>query len=300
MLRITIALALLAAVSTTTAQGRKPIKLTAAWKERITKTAPSKATVTPEAKRKVLIFSLMTGFKHWVTPHTTEIVRIIGKKTGAYDVVKSTDINMFSVENLKQFDAVFLNNTCSKGPRRNMFLDALGKGKEDEAAALEKNLIDFIASGKGLVALHGAITFLNGSEGFGEVIGGAFDFHPRQQKIVATPVDPDHPLVKAFAGKAFVHVDEPYIFKGAYAQKNFRPLLVMDTDKLRCGKRDKKVRSDVRYISWIKKHGKGRVFYCSPSHNAQSYDNPILMQFMLDGFQYALGDLKCDDSPLKN
>ena len=53
-----------------------------------------------------------------------------------------------------------------------------------------------------------------------------------------------------------------------------------------------------RYISWIKPHGEGRVFYCSPSHNAQSFENPQLLQFMLNGIQYALGDLKCDDSVL--
>ena len=53
-----------------------------------------------------------------------------------------------------------------------------------------------------------------------------------------------------------------------------------------------------RYISWIKPYGEGRVFYCSPSHNAQSFENPKLLQFMLNGIQYALGDLECDDSVL--
>ncbi len=43
-------------------------------------------------------------------------------------------------------------------------------------------------------------------------------------------VDPAHPLVAAFKGQPFVHVDEPYLFKNAYADKNFRPLLSMDTD----------------------------------------------------------------------
>ena len=63
--------------------------------------------------------------------------------------------------------------------------------------------------------------FLNNSEKFGELLGGAFDFHPKQQEVVATAVDPDHPLVRAFEGKPFVHVDEPYLFKGEYDKKNF-------------------------------------------------------------------------------
>jgi type 1 glutamine amidotransferase len=52
----------------------------------------------------------------------------------------------------------------------------------------------------------------------------------------------------------------------------------------------------VRYVAWIKPHGNGRVFYCSPSHFPESYQSATLLQFLLDGVQYAAGDLKCDDS----
>jgi len=281
------------------AGGLKPTKITDEWKASMKEKAPARPTVPPKKKHKVLLFSLMTGYKHWVTPHTSEIVKIIGEKSGVYEVVACDKIEMFTKDNLAKFDAVILNNTCSARSHRNMFMDALGKGKKEEAAKLEQNLIDFVASGKGLIAIHGAITFLNNSEKFGDMLGGSFDFHPKQQEVVCTPVDPKHPLVKAFDGKPFVHVDEPYLFKGAYTKKNFRPLMVMDTSKLDCGKKTEAVQADVRYIAWIKKHGKGRVFYCSPSHNSQSFDDPRLMQFMLDGFQYAFGDLECDDSPLK-
>jgi type 1 glutamine amidotransferase len=299
MKRILLILTVLSIVNSPLIAGLKAIKLTDEWKAKIKEKAPAMPTVIPAKKHKVLLFSLMTGYKHWVTPHTAEVVKIMGKKTGVYEVVESNDVKMFTAESLAKFDGVILNNTCSKGPGRNMFIDVLGKGKKDEAAKLEANLIDFVAKGKGLIALHGAIVILNSSEKFGEVLGGAFDFHPKQQEVVATPVDPDHPLVKAFEGKPFIHVDEPYLFKGAYKKKNFRPLMVMDTSKLDCGKKTEAVRADVRYIAWIKSHEKGRVFYCSPSHNAQSFEDPRLLKFMLDGFQYALGDLKCDDTPLK-
>jgi type 1 glutamine amidotransferase len=281
------------------AAGLPETPITPEWKAKMTEKAPAKPTVAPGTKHKLLMFTVMTGFKHWVTPHTAEIVKILGTKTGAYEVVETDDIRAFSAERLKPFAAVILNNTCSKGAGRNMFIDLLGADKKEEAAALEKDLIAFVAGGKGLIVLHGAITFVNSSEPFCDMIGGSFDFHPAQQPVTATAVDPDHPLVKAFGGKPFVHVDEPYLFNGAYAKKDFRPLMVMDTSKLDCGKKTKEVQADVRYIAWIRRHGQGRVFYCSPSHNAQSFDDPRLMRFMLDGFQYALGDLRCDDAPLK-
>ena len=71
----------------------------------------------------------------------------------------------------------------------------------------------------------------------------------------------------------------------------------MEADKLEALK--KEAPNKTVYVSWIKRHGKGRVFYSSPSHNAQSMDNPELLQFFLDGIQYVVGDLKCDDSPMK-
>ena len=43
----------------------------------------------------------------------------------------------------------------------------------------------------------------------------------------------------------------------------------------------------------------GRVFYSSPSHNAQSYENTEMLQYYLNGMQYVLGDLACDDSPIQ-
>ena len=139
----------------------------------------------------------------------------------------------------------------------------------------------------------------NNSEKFSDLLGGSFDFHPAQQQVTVTPVEPDHPLVRAFDGKPLVHVDEPYLFNKAYRQKNFRPLLVMDTDKLNCGNRQEQVQADIRYVAWIKRHGQGRVFYVSPSHNAQSFEDPRLLRFLLDGIQYTVGELECDDTPRK-
>jgi type 1 glutamine amidotransferase len=297
MKRNALILALLVSIVASSFAGLPAIKLTDEWKAQITEAAPAKPTVKPSKQHKILLFSLMTGYKHWCTPHVAEVIKILGRKSGVYEVVESNEVSLFEPENIKQFDVIVLNNNCSDRKRRNLFFDVT---KNDEKASmLEKSLISHIAGGKGLVSIHGSITILNNSEEYSKVLGGSFDFHPAQQEITCNLVDPDHPLVAAFNGKPLVHVDEPYLFKNAYKDKDFRPLLMMDTDKLNCGKRDAAVKSDKRYVSWIKKHGKGRVFYCSPSHNAQSYEKPELLRFLLDGIQYATGDLQCDDSPMK-
>ncbi|MCG8307261.1 MAG: ThuA domain-containing protein [Cytophagales bacterium] len=280
-----------------------PIPLNESWKEKIFELAPSRASAPVSKKHKVLLFSLFTGFNHWVIPHADVVISTLGEKTGAYDVVKSTDIAMFEQKQLNKFDAIVLNNNCSIGPKRDLFYDALSADsalseayKIQKAAELEDNLLAFVKNGGGLAVLHGGIVMQNNSAEVSEMIGGSFDYHPPQQTIELKLADKEHPLTKAFEGTSFTHFDEPYFFKNAYAEKNFRPMLFMEISKI------KKMRHEtddkVSYVSWIKRYGKGRVFYVSPSHNAQSYEDARILRYYLNGMQYVVGDLKCDDTPV--
>jgi type 1 glutamine amidotransferase len=303
-LPVLLASGLLAVAAEETPQiAKKIVPPTAEWKAKITALAPAKPRVTPKGTHKVLVCSLATGYCHAVIPHVKEVMNVLAA-TGAFEVVHSDDIEMFTPEQLKNFDAVVLNSTCTKNPQRNWFLDVLATNKDltDEqrkarAAELEKSLSDYVASGKGLVAVHGAVVFLNNSQAFSKMLGGSFVLHPACQRITLTPVDPKHPLVAAFKGEPFIHTDEPYLFAKAYTEKNFRPLLEMDVTKLDQAAQAK-MKGDRRYVSWIKKHGQGRVFYVSPSHQPESYESSRMLQFYLDGLQYALGDFACDDSPI--
>jgi type 1 glutamine amidotransferase len=277
------------------------------WTAKIEKLAPAKATVEA-AKRKVLVFSLFTGFKHDVAPHVDCVLDILGRKSGAFDSTRTVDIEALTPGGLAAYDVLVLNNNCSIDPRRNLFLDELERNpkyrdltaeqRQAKADALQQSLLDFVAGGKGIVLIHGAPTMLNKSPKFAEMVGAAFDYHPANQELTLRTVDAEHPLVAAFRGKGpFVHRDEPYCFKGPYEKLNFHPLLAMDAKAVK----DPRGRAGkmVRYVAWIKPYGKGRVFYCSPSHFPESYETATLLQFLLDGIQYAAGDLKCDDSTLK-
>ncbi|MBD3631094.1 ThuA domain-containing protein [Cyclobacterium sp.] len=284
------------------AQSMKDFPVSEEWLEKIESLAPSDTRVEASVK-KIMVFSQHTGFYHWIIPHNNEMLKILAKKTGAFEITIARDIDSFDAKNLKQYDAVILNNSNPSGPDRDLFADLLKQNSslnENKIAELsakyENNLMDYVAKGGGLMIMHGAITVQNNSEKFSAMVGGSFDYHPKQQEMNLKEVDPDHALVQAFSGNGFTHVDEPYFFKNAYFDYNFRPLLYIEADKLE-GKRAE-VSHNTIYVAWIKKHGKGRVFYSSPSHNAQSMDNPELLQFFLDGMQYVVGDLSADDSPM--
>ncbi len=274
------------------------------WAASVEENAPAAPTVEAD-KRKLLVFSLRTGYDHKVTPHVDRVFQILGRKSGAFEVTVSEDIETLAPQSLAAYDVLVLNNNCSKGPRRHLLLDELesnpryGDLSEQERQAradeLETSMLKFVADGKGLVVIHGAPTLLNNSAEFTGMVGAAFDYHPPNQEVTVRTVDDDHPLVAAFRGKGpFIHRDEPYCFNGAYEKLDFRPLLSMDVE----GMKDPagRVGEMVRYVSWIKPHGDGRVFYCSPSHFPESYESGTLLRFLLDGVQYAAGDLRCDDS----
>ncbi|MEP3211259.1 MAG: ThuA domain-containing protein [Maribacter sp.] len=285
------------------AQGLEPLEISDAWLASIEKSAPSKTSIATATKKKILVFSKATGYKHWTIPHNVEMLKILAKKSNAFEVHIGYDIEQFTKKNLKKYDALILNNPNPAGPDRDLFSDLLKANSslsdqqiKERAPQYEKNLMNYVAKGGGLMLLHGGIVVQNNSVAFSKMTGGSFDYHPKQQEIQVKEVDLNHPMVKAFKGKGLTHIDEPYFFKNAYFDYNFRPLLYMEVDKLEGLKAA--VTEKIIYVSWIKRHGKGRVFYSAPSHNAQSLDNPELLQFFLDGMQYVVGDLKCDDSPI--
>jgi type 1 glutamine amidotransferase len=287
--------------NTVKSQSLSEFEVTPDWLAKIKASTPEKTTVASKKPRKVLLFSLHTGFKHWVIPHSAAVVQTIADKTGAFEVTQTIDVSMFTSKNLKKYDVVVMNNNCSIGPRRDLFYDALEAVSDTverakQAAELENNLLTYVRKGGGLVVLHGGIVMQNNSVEVSEMIGGSFDYHPSQQMLNIKLVDPSHKMVQSFNGEGFQHIDEPYFFKNAYDNYDFRPLLYIEANKLTVKK--PVAGNNIKYVSWIKRYGNGRVFYTSPSHNAQSYDNPDLIAFIMNGLQYAAGDLKCDDSPI--
>lgn len=271
------------------------------WINKIREIAPSETQFEQDSPKRVLVFSKHTGFNHWVIPHSELMMEVIMEKVGGYEVHTSKDIMNFEKKQLKKYDVIILNNNCSIGDKRDLFWDVLktemdSSAATKKAAKLEKNLLKFVKKGGGVFTLHGGIVMQNKSEAFSKMLGGSFHYHPKQQEIHVQAFDKSHPLTSAFKSGSFTHFDEPYVFNGDYSNKNFRPLLYYNASEiegLRNPDGDAK-----RYNSWIKRYGKGRVFYSSPSHNAQSFSNPELLQFFLNGLQYVAGDVDVDDSPI--
>jgi type 1 glutamine amidotransferase len=137
---------------------------------------------------------------------------------------------------------------------------------------------------------------------FNKLIGGYFKFHwPDPQLIYVKIDDPNSPLTAMFHGKEFEIHDETYTFvQESFSRRNVHVLTSIDYSKMSAADKAKEAnpRTDGDYaLSYIHREGKGRVFYEGHGHSFRVYAMTPMLEHLRAGIQYALGDLKADDSP---
>lgn len=272
----------------------------------MTAALPNTARVAPKKARTILVYTYTNGFYHDSIPYAAKAIELMGVKTGAFTAVVTNDMNVFTHETLAQFDAIIMDNTTLEVFRPANFNDL---SEEEKAKALEREQIhkesfrEFVKNGGGLVGIHAATDCLYDWPDYGDMIGAYFISHPWNANVtVKVKLDePGHPLCKAFEGRGFYITDEIYQFRDEpYSREKLRVLLSLDpsgTDYSLPGI----VREDKDFaVSWVHIYGKGRVFYSSLGHNKHIFWNPVILQYYLDGIQFAMGDLEANADPETN
>ena len=127
-------------------------------RELIEAALPARAFAPPRKPRKLLIFDLNVNYGgHGSIPTANLAFTLMGRKTGAFETVVSRDPEVFRPESLRQFDAVFFNNTVG-----NLFTDP----------ALRQSLVEFVYGGGGLMGVHGTSVGLHPMAGRGRGLAG--------------------------------------------------------------------------------------------------------------------------------
>lgn len=279
-------------------------QLTEHQANRIKDAAPEEARVSPEQPRRVLIwntpFMENSPHKGYSIPQSEFAFKILGEKTGAYKPVVSDDQTMFLKKNLKQFDAIILNNANGKWIRPTdetlKRLDIDLSKKDEIEQQFRKNFLEFFKNGGGLFAFHHAIGGNTHWPEFLELIGAGYWGHPWNEEVGIKVEEPDHPLLNVFGGKDFRIADEIFQFKEPYSRDKVRVLLSLDTQN---------TNMDVPWIhrkdgdfalAWVHPYGEGRVFYSAIGHRTVIWWNKKILRFYLDAMQFVLGDI---DAPIK-
>jgi hypothetical protein len=273
--------------------------LTSEQRQSIDAALPSRAPATPKRPRRLLVInmqrrngSVVQGPSYAALPAQNYALEQMGRRTGAYEVVVGNDNDVFRPARLEQFDAI-----C--------FCNSLGVLFEDPA--LKKSLMDFVAGGKGLVGIHdGLATFVQWPQydqwpEFGQMLGGTENGgHPWDGEMAIKVDDRSSPLTAMFAGETFVVRDQAFQLQEPSLRDRLRVLLSIDVDRMAPARRPffkTRIEDKDFPMSWIKPHGKGRVFYTAFGHDDHTFWNAKLLEHFLAGIQYALGDLEVDDRP---
>ncbi len=158
-----------------------------------------------------------------------------------------------------------------------IFFTQFGEFTEEQ----EKNLLDFISSGKGFVGLHGASASFKQHAKYYEMIGGRFSGHKKKCIIDIKIIDKKHPITKNLDD--FTFFDEPY--RHDFSMKG-----------------DMKVLAEAYYhdeedpepepIIWVKSYGKGRIAFCALGHQARALKNEIFRTIIKNSVKWVIDGQK--------
>lgn len=135
---------------------------------------------------------------------------------------------------------------------------------------------------------------------FSAMVGGWFKWHWTYPQLIHVHLDdPSSPILAGYHGRDFTIHDETYTFAG-FDPKHVHVLTSINYADMSPADKAKEdmVNPDHFYpLSWLHRVGKGRVFYQAHGHDEHVYANVPYLEELLAGTQYALGDLKANDTP---
>lgn len=222
----------------------------------------------PEREARILVFVKMAGYVHESMPAAyAEIKTICGQNGILTD--STSEANTFNDENLTRYDAVVFLNTSG---------DVLNDIQQE-------SFKKFIRSGKGFVGVHGASTTEYDWPWFGGLIGNYFDQHPKIQTALIRVIDHDHASTRHLP-QEWQRSDEWYNFRQPLGE-DLKILATIDESTYEGG-----TNGENHPFAWYHEYDGGRAWYTAGGHAEEHYRNPLFIQHILGGIQYAAKNMK--------
>lgn len=217
----------------------------------------------PKKMPAVLVFSKTNGYRHASIPAGIAAIKAMGE-ANKFTVEATEDSLAFTVENLSKYKAVIFLSTTG---------NVLGEAQEK---ALEK----FIQQGGGFVGVHAAADCEYDWPWYVKMVGASFLSHPEQQVAKLLVKDKTHRSTKHLPD-TWERKDEWYNFKSM--NPDVKVLITIDENSYKGGKN-----GDNHPMAWFHEYDGGRAFYTELGHAEESFSEPLYLQHLLGGIQYAL------------
>jgi hypothetical protein len=220
--------------------------------------------------------------QHESVGHALATIERLGYETGLWDTYIRTDSNIISNAPKKT------DGTAASGGPSLANIDAIffmGHREVPLDDSQKAELLQFVKDGHGFVAAHVALTAFESWPEFGEMLGGRFDQHPIVGAGTVVNEDPSFPATKHFPA-SFPFNDEFYQPKDLSRDK-VDVLLRLDLANVPA---NPALHLNGDYpLAWAKMYGKGRVFYGSFAHAAETWDLRSVQQMYFEAMRWALG-----------
>jgi len=246
-------------------------------------------------KKKVLaIGDARTGYQHDSISHALATIEQMGRRSGEYITFIRTDSQLITKDKIYGTGKYAASGNRGVNAKGLDYFDAIffyGLGEGDLSEKQKRDLLSFVHDdGKGFVGAHSAIDAFYSWPEYGEMVGAYFDNHP--WGVFDAPIiveEPSFPGMKQFS-REFVIRDEIYVPTNApYSRKEVDVLARLDASKVDLKVRDLH-RTDGDFpVAWVKKYGKGNVFYSTFGHPDSAWDNPDVQKMYFEAIRWALG-----------
>jgi uncharacterized protein len=246
-------------------------------------------------KKKLLaIGDVHTGYQHDSVSHALATIEQMGRRSGEYITYIRTDTQLITKDKIYGTGKYAATGTRSVNAKNLDYFDAIffyGLGEGDLSAKQKNDLLSFVHDdGKGFVGGHSAIDAFYSWPEYGQMVGAYFDNHP--WGVLDAPIiveEPSFPGMRQFP-REFVMRDEIYVPTSTpYSRKDVDVLARMDASKVDLTVRDLH-RTDGDFpVAWVKKYGKGNVFYSTFGHPDSAWDDPKVQKMYFEAIRWALG-----------
>lgn len=220
-------------------------------------------------KKKILVFSKTAGYHHASIKVGVPAIQKLGLEN-KFEVDTTTNSEKFTTKNLKKYAAVIFLNTTG---------DVLN---DEQQTAFEQ----FIKGGGGYVGVHAATDTEYQWPWYGKLAGAYFINHPHQQVATLNVVNRNTIATKHLP-ETWKRKDEWYNFKDI--SPDIKVLMTIDESSYEGGKN-----KPVHPMAWYHDFDGGRSFYTELGHVDESYTDPLYLQHLLGGIQYAMGVKKIE------
>lgn len=223
---------------------------------------------------RVMVFSKTAGFRHKSIPDGIAAIEKLGKENG-FTVDASEDAAIFSDDDLGRYAAVVFLSTTG---------DIL---TADQQAAFER----YIGKGGGFAGVHAASDTEFDWPWFGGLVGAWFKNHPPGTSRATIEIeDAAHPSMRGLP-KSWPRTDEWYNFRENPRGK-VDVLAVLDESTYEGGGM-----GEDHPIVWAHEYAGGRAWYTALGHTKESFQEPLFLQHLLGGIEWAAGRSAKKEAP---